>query len=60
MHYDPDQSPLLSEMAAMRLMCERAEQDGRYRNFIGAGACEHHIPVVVSLLVARSAGLKFV
>ena len=34
----------LSEMDVARLMQERAEIDGRYLNFIGAGAYEHHIP----------------
>ncbi|MEQ1772523.1 MAG: hypothetical protein ABL891_01955 [Burkholderiales bacterium] len=53
MYYDLDQPPLLSEMAATRRMCERAEQDGTHLNFIGAGADEHHIPAVVSQLVAR-------
>ena len=33
-----DVPPALNEMAAARLMQERAEQDGRYLNFIGAGA----------------------
>ncbi len=43
----------LSEMAVTRLMQERAEQDGRYLNFIGAGAYEHHIPAAVWQLVSR-------
>ena len=43
----------LSEMEAMRLMCERAAQDGAYLNFLGAGAYEHHIPAVVSQLATR-------
>ncbi len=43
----------LSEMALGRLMSERAEADGRYVNFIGAGAYEHHIPAAVWELVTR-------
>lgn len=43
----------LSEMAIMRLMLERAEQDGRYLNFIGAGAYEHHIPAAVWQIATR-------
>lgn len=40
-------APGLTEMEVMRLMQERAEQDGRFLNFIGAGAYEHHIPAAV-------------
>lgn len=43
----------LSEMALSRLMHERAEADGQYLNFIGAGAYEHHIPAAVSQLIGR-------
>ena len=43
----------LSEMAITRLMQERAERDGRYLNFIGAGAYEHHIPAAVWQIVSR-------
>lgn len=43
----------LSEMAVTRLMLERAEQDGRYLNFIGAGAYEHHIPAAVWQIATR-------
>jgi len=43
----------LNEMQITRLMMERAEQDGRYLNFIGAGAYEHHIPAAVWQLVSR-------
>jgi glycine dehydrogenase subunit 1 len=39
--------PALTEMEIARLMQERAEADGRYLNFIGAGAYEHHIPAAV-------------
>ena len=54
MHHNSAREPSpLSEMAAMRLMRERAEHDGTYLNFIGAGAYEHHIPAVVSQLAAR-------
>lgn len=41
------------EMDVMRLMTERAEKDGRYLNFIGAGAYEHHIPAAVWQIVTR-------
>lgn len=37
----------LSEMAMMRLMSERADQDAGALCFIGAGAYEHHIPAAV-------------
>jgi glycine dehydrogenase subunit 1 len=43
----------MTEMEVMRLMDERAQQDGRWRNFIGAGAYEHHIPAAVWQLVTR-------
>jgi len=43
----------LSEMEIARLMLERAEADGRYRNFIGAGAYEHHIPAAVWQIATR-------
>jgi len=43
----------LSEMDVTRLMQERAEQDGRYLNFLGAGAYEHHIPAAVWQIVTR-------
>jgi glycine dehydrogenase subunit 1 len=46
-------SPALSEMEVTRLMQERAQQDGRFINFIGAGAYEHHIPAAVWQLVSR-------
>jgi glycine dehydrogenase subunit 1 len=45
--------PGLTEMEAMRLMQERAERDGRYLNFVGAGAYEHHIPAAVWQLATR-------
>ncbi len=45
--------PALNEMAASRLMQERAEADGRYLNFIGAGAYEHHIPAAVWQIAGR-------
>ena len=45
--------PQLSEMEVMRLMQQRAEQDGRWLNFIGAGAYEHHIPAAVWQIVTR-------
>jgi hypothetical protein len=34
-------------------MQERAEQDGRWLNFIGAGAYEHHIPAAVWQIATR-------
>jgi glycine dehydrogenase subunit 1 len=45
--------PGLSEMEVSRLMQERAEADGRYLNFIGAGAYEHHIPSAVWQITTR-------
>ena len=48
-----DVPPALSEMEVARLMQERAEADGRYLNFIGAGAYEHHIPAAVWQIVTR-------
>jgi glycine dehydrogenase subunit 1 len=43
----------LGEMQMARLMAERAESDGTYLNFIGAGAYEHHIPAAVWQLATR-------
>lgn len=43
----------ISEMAASRLMAERAAQDGNVSCFIGAGAYEHHIPAAVWEIVGR-------
>ncbi len=45
--------PALSEMQVGRLMHERAEDDGRYLGFIGAGAYEHHIPAAVWQIATR-------
>src|SRR6476620_7476634 len=45
--------PGLSEMEVTLLMHERAEQDGRWLNFIGAGAYEHHIPAAVWQIATR-------
>src|SRR3989338_1711137 len=42
-----------SEMEVARLMATRAQQDGTYINFIGAGAYEHHIPAAVWEIVTR-------
>jgi len=42
-----------TEMEVTRLMRERAERDGTYLNFIGAGAYEHHIPAAVWQLATR-------
>src|SRR5687767_10592771 len=43
----------LNEAEVMRLMHARTEQDARYRNFIGAGAYEHHIPAAVWQIATR-------
>lgn len=43
----------MSEMEVSRLMQDRAETDGRYLNFIGAGAYEHHIPAAVWQITTR-------
>ena len=43
----------LSEMEVSRLMSERAERDGAYLSFLGAGAYEHHIPAAVWQLATR-------
>ncbi len=45
--------PGLSEMEISRLMMERANEDGMYLNFIGAGAYEHHIPAAVWQITTR-------
>ena len=43
----------MNEMGISRLMSERAETDGYYLNFIGAGAYEHHIPADVWQIATR-------
>lgn len=43
----------INEMEITHLMQERAEHDGRYLNFIGAGAYEHHIPAAVWQITTR-------
>jgi glycine dehydrogenase subunit 1 len=45
--------PAMGEMEVGRLLTERAAQDGRPLNFIGAGAYEHHIPAPVWALATR-------
>ncbi|MDH5649074.1 MAG: aminomethyl-transferring glycine dehydrogenase subunit GcvPA [Gammaproteobacteria bacterium] len=45
--------PALNEMEISRLMHKRAELDGRYLNFIGAGAYEHHIPAAIWEITTR-------
>jgi glycine dehydrogenase subunit 1 len=45
--------PALNEMEVTRLLRERAEADGSYLNFIGAGAYEHHIPAAVWQIATR-------
>lgn len=42
-----------NEMAVRRVMMARAEMDGQYTCFLGAGAYEHHIPAAVWELVTR-------
>jgi len=42
-----------SEMAVTRLMMERAQQDGLWSNFIGAGVYEHHIPAAIWQITTR-------
>ena len=43
----------INEMQVTRLMHERANQDGHYINFIGAGVYEHHIPAAVWEITTR-------
>ena len=43
----------LNEQQIMQVMQERAGEDGRPLNFIGAGAYEHHIPAAVWAVVTR-------
>jgi glycine dehydrogenase subunit 1 len=45
--------PALPEQDIARLMLERAERDGRYLSFIGAGAYEHHVPAAVWQVATR-------
>jgi glycine dehydrogenase subunit 1 len=45
--------PGRTEMEVARLMTERAAADGRLKNFIGAGAYEHHIPAPVWAIATR-------
>lgn len=45
--------PGLNEMQVARLMHERAQRDGRWLNFIGAGAYEHHVPAAVWQVATR-------
>lgn len=45
--------PALNEMQLSRLAAERAEGDGRWLSFLGAGAYEHHIPSAVWQLAVR-------
>jgi glycine dehydrogenase subunit 1 len=46
-------APGMVEMEISRLMTERAETDGRFLNFVGAGAYEHHIPAAVWQIATR-------
>jgi glycine dehydrogenase subunit 1 len=45
--------PAMGEMEITRLMHARAEQDGTYLSFLGAGAYEHHIPAAVWQIATR-------
>jgi glycine dehydrogenase subunit 1 len=45
--------PALTEMEVTRLMQERAQRDGDWLNFIGAGAYEHYIPAAVWQIATR-------
>jgi glycine dehydrogenase subunit 1 len=45
--------PGLCEMEVARLLSERAAADGLLKNFIGAGAYEHHIPAPVWAIATR-------
>jgi glycine dehydrogenase subunit 1 len=45
--------PAATEMGIARIMRERAERDGTYLSFIGAGAYEHHIPAAVWQIATR-------
>jgi glycine dehydrogenase subunit 1 len=45
--------PAMSEMQITRLMQERAQRDGHWLSFIGAGAYEHHIPAAVWQIATR-------
>ncbi len=49
----PGVPPGITEMEVTRLMQERAERDGRWLNFIGGGAYEHHIPAAVWQIATR-------
>lgn len=42
-----------AEMAFSRALRERAQADGLYLNFIGAGFYEHHIPAAVAEIAGR-------
>lgn len=43
----------INEMEVSKLMHSRAQHDGQYVNFIGAGVYEHHIPAAVWELTTR-------
>jgi glycine dehydrogenase subunit 1 len=43
----------LNEMQVMRLMHERASEDGHYAVYLGAGAYEHHVPAAVWQIATR-------
>ena len=49
----PEIAPASNESEILRLMQTRADQDGSYRTFIGAGAYEHHIPAAVWQIATR-------
>ena len=49
----PGLPPAANESEIMRLMHARADRMGGYRNFIGAGAYEHHVPAAVWQIATR-------
>src|SRR3954462_5334585 len=45
--------PGVGEMEITRVMHERAQRDGHWLSFLGAGAYEHHIPAAVWQIATR-------
>ncbi len=52
-HPHVDVEPGMSEAEIARLMSSRVGCDGSHRNFIGAGAYEHHVPAAVWQIATR-------